>query len=167
MLAIFLSGPIGAGKSTLGRALADALDGNFIDGDDHKAPGKPWYGSSLSTARSILRAIATFAPDGQPTIIAYPLRCIEWTYYRRRLAEHGIHTIFVSLSASYEAIIAPSRGRRFSAEERARIRTMIGERYDRRPFSDLVLETDRNDIKLTLGRLIAQLSAITSRHAGE
>jgi len=32
--AIFLNGPIGVGKSSLGRALAEALDGSFIDGDD-------------------------------------------------------------------------------------------------------------------------------------
>jgi hypothetical protein len=88
----------------------------------------------------------------------YPLRCIEWTYYRRRLAEHGIRTITVSLSASYGATVATNRGRQFSAEEHARIKAMIEEGYDRRPFSDFVLRTDHDDIDTTLARLIALLS---------
>jgi cytidylate kinase len=159
-LAIFLSGPIGAGKSTLGAALADALNGNFIEGDEHGARDRPWYAASLSRARSIVGAIASRTQSGRPTVIAYPLRCIEWTYYRRRLAEHGIRTITVSLSASYAATVAPNRGRQFSAEEHARIRTMIEEGYDRRQFSDFMLETDQDDIDGTLGRLIAQLSEI-------
>ena len=33
--AIFLSGPIGTGKTSLGRMLAEKLGGAFIDGDDH------------------------------------------------------------------------------------------------------------------------------------
>jgi cytidylate kinase len=160
MLAIFLNGPIGAGKSTLGQALADALNGNFIEGDDHSARGSPWYCSSFSTARSIEQAIATFATTDRPTIIARPVRCIEWIFYRRRLAEHGIETIIVSLSASYDATVAPGRGRQFSTDEHARIRTMIHEGYDRRPFSDFVLETDRDDIDMTIVRLIDQLSSI-------
>ncbi len=51
--AIFLNGPIGVGKTSLGRALARNLGSAFIDGDDHATPGKPWYGSSLSTSRSL------------------------------------------------------------------------------------------------------------------
>jgi cytidylate kinase len=158
VLAIFLSGPIGAGKSTLGRALADALDGNFIEGDEHSARGRPWYCSTLSTAQSIERSITSFALNGRPTVIARPLRCIDYTYYYRRLTNHHIRMVVVTLVASYDATVASNRGRQFSIDERARIRAMIEEGYDRRPFSDFVLETDRDNIGTTLGKLIAQLS---------
>jgi hypothetical protein len=55
--AIYLSGPIGAGKSTLGRALAERLEGTFVENDDHSDPERPWYGSILSTGRAIVAAV--------------------------------------------------------------------------------------------------------------
>jgi shikimate kinase len=40
--ATFSSGPIGAGKTTLGRAVANRLDAAFIEGDDYADHTKPW-----------------------------------------------------------------------------------------------------------------------------
>lgn len=137
--------------------LAYELRGTFIEGDEHSAPDKPWYVSTLYTARSIVRSIKAAADGGKPVVIAYPLRCIDWIFYRHKLAERDIHTIVVSLGASYDATIASDRGRRFSADERARIRQMIAEGYDRRGFSDFAIRTDRQNQHETLGRLLAQL----------
>lgn len=52
--AIFLSDPIGSGKTTLGQGLADRLNSHFIDGDDFSDPEHPWYYSIFSTSKAIV-----------------------------------------------------------------------------------------------------------------
>lgn len=158
--AIFLSGPIGSGKSTLGLMLANELRGTFIDGDEHADPNRPWYASSLSTARAIVRTVVEEVTICRVAIVAYPLRCIDWVYYRRCLAEHGIGTVFVSLEANYEAIASPSRHRSFTAAERKRIHEMIKQGYGHRPFSDIFLRTDQNTAVTSLHMLAEQLRRI-------
>lgn len=152
---IFLNGPIGAGKTTLGRALAGQLGGGLVDGDDFSVPGRPWYGCILQTCRGIVTAGNEALACGGPVVIAYPLRCMSWIYFRRRFGDAGVGTIFVSLRASYASIVADSRGRRFSADEHERIREMIAQGYGEKPFSDLVVDTDQADFATTLAALEA------------
>ncbi len=157
LAAIFLMGTIGAGKSTLGRALARELGGAHVEGDDFHRPPKPWFATSLSTCRGVLSAVLAGAAEGRPVVVSYPLRCREWIFYRRRLAEAGIRSLFVSLVAAAEAILAPDRGRAFTAGERRRIREMLAEGYDARLFSDLVVRTDQGDVEDSLAGLVAGL----------
>jgi DNA polymerase III delta prime subunit len=156
-LAIFLNGPVGVGKSTLGTALADALRGSFVEGDDHAPSNKAWYASTHSTAHSILAAILRAVPAGKPVVVAYPIRCLDWIFYRRKLADYGIRSVFVSLTASFEAITAADRGRPFSEDEYHRIAQMISEGYDRRPFSDFIVRTDDGPIDEVLDQLTSGL----------
>jgi hypothetical protein len=73
---------------------------------------------------------------------------------RRTLTKDcGISPVFVSLRASLRSIVDESRGRRFSAEEQNRIRTMIAEGYGTRAFSDLIVDTDKSNFAATLARL--------------
>ncbi len=138
---IFLNGPIGAGKTSLGRALAGRLDGVFVDGDDHASPDRPWFASILSTSRAILAA-ATEALDRQSVaVVAYPLRCTNWIYFRGRLAERGVLSVFVGLRASHADVTAPGRGRIFDAAESERIRAMISEGYGTQSFNDVIVDT--------------------------
>lgn len=157
-VAIFLSGPIGTGKSTLGIMLAQVLNGIFVEGDEHTNPNKPWYACTLSTARSIVRSVLASTTIDRPVIIAYPLRCIDWLFYRRHLAEYNIRVVVVSLTASHYAITSPARGREFSDSEQARISEMMVQGYDRRPFSDFTLRTDGGNKAETLALLLAGLS---------
>jgi hypothetical protein len=155
--AIFLMGTIGAGKTTLGRALARALDARHIEGDDFHRPPRPWFATSLSTCRNVTEAVLAAGREGRPAIISYPLRCREWIFYRRRLADAGVPTVFVTLSASQEVLLAGDRGRTFSAEERLRIAEMHRQGYARRPFADLAVRTDTGSVEDALGRLVAGL----------
>jgi hypothetical protein len=59
----------------------------------------------------------------------------------------------VTPAADEEAILAPARGRAFSAAERYRVAEMIAQGYAARPFSDLVVRTDRAGFAETLCRL--------------
>ena len=156
--AIFLSGPIGSGKTTLGRMLAQALGAVFVDGDHHSDQHKPWFASSLSTARSIVRTVREETINGSDVVVAYPLRCLEWIFYRRRLAEWDTRTIFVSLGASYDAIASPNRGRAFSSDELTRIKEMIAQGYGARSFSDVFLRTDIGTPDSSLRVLIDELA---------
>jgi hypothetical protein len=151
--AIFLNGPLGVGKSTLGRALAMSLDGAFLDGDDCADPGRPWYASSLRTSRAILRAGLSVVAHRPAVVIAYPLRCSSWIFFRAKFADAGVHPLFVGLSSSYEEITGANRGRRFTADERSRIKVMIEEGYGRQPFNDVVVETGRLSFGVAVQRL--------------
>ena len=71
--AIFFSGPIGAGKTTLGRSVAGPIDAAFIDGDDHADQSRPWFASSRSTNRNIADA-ALSALQLRPAVVK-PIRC--------------------------------------------------------------------------------------------
>lgn len=153
-LAIFLMGTIGAGKTTLGRALARELGGGHVEGDDHHRPPRPWFATSLSTCRGVLGAILAVTAEGRPAIVSYPLRHREWTFFRRRLAEAGVRTAFVALDASMEALLAKDRGRILSHEERRRAVEMRRQGYAERPFADLVVRTDLGSADEALVRLV-------------
>lgn len=150
-------GTIGAGKTTLGRALALELGGSHVEGDDFHRPPKPWFATSLSTCQDVLSAILAVAAEGRPAVVSYPLRCREWIFYRRRLAEAGIRSFFVSLAAAEEALFAPGRGRAFTAGEQRRIREMLAQGYGARLFSDLVVRTDQGGVDDSLATLLAGL----------
>jgi hypothetical protein len=159
--AIFLSGPIGVGKTTLGRALSVRLGAGFIDGDDHADPDKPWYGSILSTSRSIVAAGLLTLQRDDGLVIAYPLGCVTWSYFRRRFAAAGVRTIVAGLKASYTAIVdEDGRGRQFDEGEKQRIQVMLAEGYQHRSFSDLVLDTDEVGFLETADRLETAVRAI-------
>ena len=150
---IFLSGPIGAGKTTLGRELAARLEGVFLDGDDFSRSDLPWYSCILQTSRGILRAGIVGVEQKGVAVVAYPLGCTNWIYFKRSFEDRGVQTMFVSLRAAYASIVDEGRGRVFSAKERQRIRGMIEEGYDARSFSDLIVDTDIAGFDETLANL--------------
>ncbi len=95
--------------------------------------------------------------DQSTIVIAYPLNCINWIYFRRKFEEGGVRPFFVSLRASYASIVNEKRGRVFSSEEQDRIQVMIAEGYDARPFSDLVIDTDLAGFSATLAQLEGEI----------
>ena len=151
--AIFLNGPIGAGKSSLGRALAKMLGGEFIDGDDYADPDRPWFCSILRTSEAVVTKGLTVLENHPFVVIGYPLSRTTWIYFKRRFSDEGGAPIFVGLRATYEGITAEARGRQFTRAEHERIKVMIAEGYGDRPFNDLFVDTDKVSFEETLQTL--------------
>ena len=153
---VFLNGPIGSGKTTLGRSLAHNLDGQFFDSDDFGNPAKPWYGKIRTVCSTLVEASIKALRQRSVVVVAMPLRRRDWCYFRETFRSQGVTALCVTLSARLEDILNPKRGRVFSAREQARIATMIAEGYASRPFSDLIVDSSRDDFGATAANLAAQ-----------
>lgn len=160
---VFLSGPIGVGKSTLGRGLAERLGGVFLDGDDFSQSDRPWYSCILQTSRGIVQAGIAAVEQSGVAVVAYPLGRINWVFFKRSFEDRNVRTVFISLRAAYDSIVDEGRGRVFSDEERDRIRVMIAEGYGTRPFSDLIVDTDVADFGETLAVLEREVRQLIGR----
>lgn len=158
--AIFVNGPIGAGKTTLGRAVAARIDAAFLDGDDFADHGKPWFATSLTTSNRIASAALEVLRERRAVVVAYPLRCRNYVYYQRRMSEAGHRSIFVTLRASAASILAADRGRQFDAGERERIIEMISQGYADRSFSDLTIETAVASVDRTVDVIVERLAPL-------
>jgi hypothetical protein len=133
--------------------LATALGGAFIDGDQHGADG-PWFASSLSASRLIVRT-GLSALDRQPVVvIGYPVRRSGWIFFRRKFAEASVRTLFVGLGATYEEIVAAPRNRSFSPAEHARIKIMIEQGYGRQAFNDVLIDAGGLAFREVVRRLV-------------
>ena len=140
--AVFLDGPIGVGKTTYGRHLATEFAGHFLDGDDFSDHELPWFASSLSTNRGILKAIWAALDEDAVVFVAYPIRCINWIFFIRHLRSRQVETVFVGLQASLASIASEERTRQLSEAELTRSREMISQGYGSRTFYDLLIQTD-------------------------
>lgn len=152
---IFLDGPVGVGKTSLGRAAAQALGWAFIDGDDHSAEG-PWLRSILRTSRAIAAACRKALETHPAVIVAYPLRPTDWRFYRATFAREGVACL--GLTASAKAIA--NRARALSPEEIARSAEMTRQGYGQRSFAALTLPTDAADFTETSAALIKALKSL-------
>ena len=104
-------GVSGAGKTTVGRSLAAALDGVFIDGDDlhsEAARAKMRAGEALTDADRwpwldrIGAALAAGLSAGRPTVVA--CSALKRAYRDRLRAAAGPDLRFVYLAAGREAM---------------------------------------------------------------
>ena len=105
-MVIVLMGPAGAGKSTVGVALAERLGWRFIDGDDHHSPAnvaKIGLGTSLTDADRAawlgsLHAIVAKAIERREHLV---MACSALTRaHRARLAGGARHVRFVYLKVA-------------------------------------------------------------------
>lgn len=145
-MAVFLDGPIGVGKTTIGKALADEMSGVFLDGDDFSCSGKPWFASSLSTSRRILEACSVSLDSNPLVIVGYPVRCLNWVFFKRHLQDMDTTLFLVGLQARAESISSPRRARMLSDGEKARSYEMARQGYGARAYSDVFIRTDENDV---------------------
>ncbi|WP_295808775.1 hypothetical protein [uncultured Nitratireductor sp.] len=156
---ISFEGPVGVGKTTLGRAVSSHLGFGFVDGDDHSLPG-PWLRSILQTSRRIARACEEQLETRPVVIMAYPLRCTNWLFFRETFRRRGIAYYCISLAADAAHIAA--RERLLTPDEMARSSQMTAQGYGQRPFSDLVIRTDKGGFAFTRDHLADKVRGLVS-----
>jgi hypothetical protein len=145
---------MGVGKTTLGRALATRIGARFIDCDELADPSKDWVAEVFTVSQKLVFGAIKALKANPIVIVARPLRARDWTFFRERFRALGVTTYCITLTASAVAILGPARGRVFDAGEKDRVHQMIAEGYGTRPFSDLIVETDRHSFAETVAQLV-------------
>lgn len=157
---VFLfDGPIGVGKTTLGRSVAQRMGIAFLDRDALAGPG-PWISTVLSTNRRIVAGCLQELEWYPAVIVAAPIRCLDWLYLSMRFNRVGVQCHCIGLTASQVSI--ETRSRTLSLDERRRSREMASQGYGQRPFRAGTLYTDRHSIASATDALVAQLSQLWS-----
>ncbi|SCM77095.1 conserved hypothetical protein [uncultured Pleomorphomonas sp.] len=137
--AVVVNGPINAGKTTVGRALARDIDGAiFIDGDDHDAPADAPLALHIEAALRRLAAEIAGNP-AERLVIAYPLREVDHARLLAVAEAHATRLLTVTLAPPPEVTLGDRGLRTLDDRERARIREMYDEGYHRRAFSDVIV----------------------------
>lgn len=163
---IFLNGPIGVGKTVLGRLAAAELGASFIDSDEMGDPSKRWFEQGLSTSRALVEGVVTALRERPVVLVARPLRARDWAFFKRRFEAQEIVVRCITLAAPADSILGPNRGREFDAAERSRISEMIAQGYGNRPFSEAIVETDRASLAETAHTLAAHCRRVLARPSG-
>jgi shikimate kinase len=165
---IFLIGPMGAGKTTIGRQLAHALGLEFID-SDHEIERRagadiPWIFDIEGEAgfRRRERAVIQELCRRQGVVLATGGGAVLDADNRRDLSRNGL---VVFLHASVDRIVdrtAKNQNRPLlrTDDPRARIEQLIAEREPLyREIADLEVDTDRRGVRSTVNLIL--------RHAGK
>ena len=139
MQIIILNGPINAGKSTTGRALARLVEGaSFIDGDDHDAPEDAPLVVRINASMAHIES-HIIAAQGVALFVAVPLREEDYRRLRDKAESVGAKLRVVTLNPPAEVAFVNRGDRQLSPEEIDRSREMYAEGYASRAFSDLIV----------------------------
>ncbi|MCZ4344572.1 shikimate kinase [Devosia neptuniae] len=139
MLVVVLNGPINAGKTTTGKALAAIVPrAAFFDGDDHDAPDDaPLVARIEASMRRLEHLIAT--ADGAVLVLATPLRHNDYQRLLRVSATRHADLRVVTLAPPVETATSNRGSRQLRPDEILRTRQMYVEGYASREFSDLTI----------------------------
>jgi shikimate kinase len=168
---IFLIGPMGSGKTTIGRHLAKALKLEFIDSDhvieQRTGADIPWIFDIEGEPgfRRRERAVIEELTRRHGIVLATGGGAVIDPHNRAGLAAHGV---VVFLQASVDKILsrtAASQNRPLLRAEnpRARVEELLAARDPLyREIADIIVNTDRRGVKSTVNLILEYLQ----QHAG-
>lgn len=155
---VVVSGPVNAGKTTVGRALARVIEGaTFIDGDDHDAPDDASLHVRIEAALQRLCGEIVATPS-HCLVIAYPLRDQDHERLLRAAKTGEARLLVVTLAPPLEVTLSDRGNRKLNDGEQARIREMYAEGYNHQAFSGLTV-AGVPSVDLAVGQILAWLSA--------
>ena len=157
-LVVILNGPIGVGKSTIGAAVAARLSGACIESDDLGNPDRAWHEQVDVVNEELISISLAALMEASLGVAALPLESARWDDIRVKLAEAGVEAKCATLAASCDAITHASRNRAFTDWEHERLRQMLAEGYDARPFGDAVVRTDTHAFAAKVDQVAAHIA---------
>lgn len=156
MLVVVLNGPINAGKTTTGQAMAAMLpDALFIDGDDHDAPDGAPLAVRIAAAFDRLDHLIAAAQTAV-LIIAVPLRNADFERVQNACRARAANLLVVTLAPPLEIALSNRGTRQLTTGEVTRSRQMYAEGYASRAFSNLVI-SDMSTAQATAEQICRRL----------
>lgn len=168
---VVLVGLMGAGKTSVGRVLAERLNLPFIDADDEieKAAGCSiedifkLYGEQAF--RGGERRVIARILNSEPTVLATGGGAFMDPETRALIAERGIS---VWLRADIEVLYQRTRRRSVrpllkNDDPRGTLERLTRERYPIYAEADITLDTEEDKLSETVDRVISQLAAQVAR----
>jgi len=169
---IFLIGPMGSGKTTIGRQLARSLKKQFFD-SDHEIEARtgadiPWIFDIEGEAgfRERERAVIEQLSREQNIILATGGGVVLNGDNRRHLAERGLVIYLRASVAQQLQRTARDRHRPLlqTADPRARLEALMQVRDPLyRNMADIIVDTDHRGIRNTVNRILQAIMNYRSR----
>ncbi|MFQ5486913.1 MAG: shikimate kinase AroK [Gammaproteobacteria bacterium] len=163
---IFLIGPMGSGKTTIGRQLAKVLDKTFVDSDQEiearTGADIPWVFDIEGEAgfRQREQAVIDELTRRQGVVLATGGGAVLSEENRRHLAERGL---VIYLRASIDQQLrrtAKDRNRPLlqTGDPRARLEALLVQRDPLyREIANIIVDTDNRSIRSTVNTILKRL----------
>ncbi len=163
---IFLIGPMGSGKTTIGRQLAKVLDKTFVDSDQEietrTGANIPWIFDIEGEAgfRQREQAVIDELTRRQGVVLATGGGAVLAEENRRHLAERGV---VIYLRTSIEQQLrrtAKDRNRPLlqTDDPRARLEALLARREPLyQEIANIIVDTDNRSIRSTVNTILKQL----------
>lgn len=136
MTVVWINGPVGAGKTAVGRALAAlSPSAQFIDGDDHAGPGGGPARIRWRRAMDVLIGMARWCRGVGTLVVAYPLDRLGHQRLMAACTRAHRPLVVVNLATPLFLVLRIRGERVLTRAEQARARVMHSKGYDRRPFA--------------------------------
>lgn len=163
---LVFNGPVGVGKSIIGRAVAIKLRCPFIDADDLRNHEISWVTDNRKTLLRLADLVLKHIPHTDRVVGARPLRKRDLLFLQARLESHEVSVNVVTLSAGLDDILSSRRQRRLSPAEAARAKKMIEEGYASRDFSATILRADGLPVEETISLALQAIRETPNAEAG-
>jgi len=161
MTVIWLNGTVGAGRSAVGRVLADMLPrAAFVDGDDVAPEGMTGPARWRIAVDALLRRVAR-RKARETLVVAYPLTRQDFARVRASCGRAGRRFAVVNLATPLPIVLRGRGGRRLGADEVPRMREMCSKGYRRRRFAAITLPNAQPPARLTARRIAAVVVLIS------